>query len=156
MNTDQSLNQSDGGAAAAKNSYTWIVILIVAAPLAILALCFCGAAGMFLLKSSRVPVEPPQSQQAPADDPPASQQLIIDVRTPGEFASGHIRDAINIPYDVIGSRIAEYATRKDQEIVLYCRSGRRSGVALETLNKMGYTRAVNAGGFAELRKKLGP
>lgn len=81
--------------------------------------------------------------------------IIIDVRTAQEFKSGHIKDALNIPYEVIGSKIEAITKDKDSEIVLYCRSGRRSGIALETLKKMGYTQAINAGGYETFRKQLG-
>ena len=81
--------------------------------------------------------------------------LVIDVRTPQEFQSGHIKNAINIPYEVIGFKIKEITDKKDQEILLYCRSGRRSGIALTTLNKLGYTHAQNVGGYEAFKKQLG-
>lgn len=81
--------------------------------------------------------------------------LVIDVRTAQEFQSGHIQNAVNIPYDVIGSRIQGVTQDKDREIVVYCRSGRRSGIALETLKGMGYQNVRNAGGYETLRKQLG-
>ncbi len=68
----------------------------------------------------------------------AAGARVVDVRTPQEFASGHVPGAINIPYDELPGRAAEIgppATR----VVLYCRSGRRSGIAAEALEKAGYT-----------------
>lgn len=81
--------------------------------------------------------------------------LVIDVRTPQEFQSGHIQNAINIPYEVIGFKIKNITDDKDKEILLYCRSGRRSGIALATLNKLGYTQAKNVGGYEAFKKQLG-
>ena len=81
--------------------------------------------------------------------------LIIDVRTPSEYTSGHIDKAINIPYDVIGFKINAVTSEKDREVLLYCQSGRRSGIALKTLKDLGYRNAKNAGGYDALRKKLG-
>lgn len=81
--------------------------------------------------------------------------LIIDVRTPQEFQSGHIKNAINIPYEVIGRKIKQVAEKKDQEVILYCRSGRRSGIALKTLTKLGYANAKNVGGYEAFKKQLG-
>ncbi len=61
---------------------------------------------------------------------------VLDVRTPEEFASGHVPGAVNIPYDQVASRLAEIP--KDKEVVLYCRSGRRAGLAASELEKAGY------------------
>jgi len=71
----------------------------------------------------------------------------IDVRSPEEFSQKHVPDAINIPHDRIGSEISALSLEKDQAIYLYCLSGRRSGIAMETLTAMGYTGVVNIGGL---------
>jgi len=71
----------------------------------------------------------------------------IDVRTPDEFSEKHVPEARNIPYDQIGSGIDALHLKKDQEIYLYCGSGRRAGLAKETLDKLGYTHVVNIGGL---------
>ncbi len=63
---------------------------------------------------------------------------VLDVRSPEEYASGHVPGAVNIPYDQIASRIAEVP--KDKDVVLYCKSGRRAGIAAEVLAGQGYTR----------------
>jgi phage shock protein E len=83
----------------------------------------------------------------------STETLIIDVRTAQEYDSGHIDGALNIPYDVIEARIAEVTTDKDREIVVYCGSGRRSGIALKTLTQMGYKQVVNEGGYEAYRKR---
>ncbi|MGR8949883.1 MAG: rhodanese-like domain-containing protein [Gammaproteobacteria bacterium] len=72
----------------------------------------------------------------------------IDVRTPAEFASGHVKSAINIEFQTIAERIATVTEDKSADIRLYCRSGRRSGVAQETLRKLGYKNVSNEGGYA--------
>lgn len=74
--------------------------------------------------------------------------LWIDVRTPAEYASGHIKDAVNIEFQDIGAKIAAVTSDKDSDIRLYCRSGRRSGVAKQTLVELGYTNVHNEGGYA--------
>jgi len=79
---------------------------------------------------------------AASDDP-----LWIDVRTAQEFSDGHVPQALNIPYDEIAGRIETIAPDKDALIYVYCRSGRRSGIAKETLDGMGYTQVINAGGL---------
>lgn len=83
----------------------------------------------------------------------APRTLWIDVRTPAEYASGHLPGAINIPLDVIEQRIAQHAPDKHAPIALYCRSGRRSGLARDILLKMGYTRVSNEGGYADLVRR---
>lgn len=80
--------------------------------------------------------------------------LLIDVRTREEYESGHIEGAKLIPYEEIGARIGELTEDRNREIALYCRSGRRSGVAQQTLAKMGFKNAVNVGGYQELRARL--
>ncbi|ROS04868.1 phage shock protein E [Sinobacterium caligoides] len=76
-----------------------------------------------------------------------AERIIIDVRTSEEYQAGHLDAAVNVPYDVIAKHIAELADDKNTEIVLYCRSGRRSGVALETLRGLGYVDVTNVGGY---------
>ncbi len=64
--------------------------------------------------------------------------VVIDVRTAEEFAKGHVPGAINIPHDQIASRLADVP--KDKDVVLYCHSGRRAGLAATVLQDHGYTR----------------
>lgn len=73
--------------------------------------------------------------------------LLIDVRTPEEFASGHIAGAQNIPLQELPNRLGELP--QDQPIVLYCRSGNRSGQAMQLLAKAGYDHLYNLGGVIE-------
>lgn len=84
----------------------------------------------------------------------AAKEVIIDVRTPQEFAQGHIEGAINIDHSVIAQEIAKAQVAKDDDVILYCRSGRRSGIAMNQLQKMGYGKAQNFGGLDEARKRL--
>lgn len=85
-----------------------------------------------------------ESPLAPADlaqrlqqpDPP----LVLDVRTPAEFAEGHIPGAVLIPHDQLEGQLATLESARDREIVLYCRSGRRSLLAENVLREHGFTR----------------
>ena len=72
---------------------------------------------------------------------------IIDVRSPDEFASGHIDGARNIPVDEIGGRTDEVG-KPDQPVVVYCRSGMRSAQAKSTLEAAGFTQVYNLGGIS--------
>ena len=78
----------------------------------------------------------------------------IDVRTADEYASGHVSGAVHIPYEEIGVRISEVTADKDALIYVYCRSGRRSSIAEESLRAMGYTNLINAGGYDDLKVAL--
>ena len=69
----------------------------------------------------------------------ASGAKVVDVRTPQEFASGHVPGAINIPFDEIGRRASEIGPASTP-VVLYCRTGRRSGIAAEALQKAGFSK----------------
>lgn len=65
----------------------------------------------------------------------AKGALLLDVRTPDEFAAGHLDGAVNIPVDDLARRLGEVP--REREIVVYCRSGRRSAAAAEVLRGRG-------------------
>lgn len=73
--------------------------------------------------------------------------IILDVRTPEEFESGHIKDAINLPNEMIGEKEIAELPDKEQLIMIYCRSGNRSKQAADKLVKLGYTSIVEFGGI---------
>lgn len=85
----------------------------------------------------------------------AQAAVVVDVRTPGEFAGGHLERAINIPIDELDARLTELDRALDgdrsKKLVVYCASGRRSGIAKDLLEKKGYGAVTNAGGYASLR-----
>ncbi len=83
-----------------------------------------------------------------------AKDVIIDVRTPQEFQGGHIAGALNLPHDSIAQSIAKAKVNKDDRVILYCRSGRRSEVALGTLKGLGYSNIENYGGFEQAQKRL--
>ncbi|HHF3079222.1 TPA: rhodanese-like domain-containing protein [Vibrio diabolicus] len=75
--------------------------------------------------------------------------MIVDVRTPQEFSEGHLDNAVNFPLSELDKHFQ--AVDKDQAIVLYCRSGNRSGQAYQYLQSQGFTNLHNAGGLEELQ-----
>ena len=83
-----------------------------------------------------------------------AKDVVIDVRTEQEFQGGHVEGAINIPHTAIGQDISKAQASKDDHVILYCQSGRRSGLALETLKSMGFSRAENYGGIEQAKLKL--
>ena len=76
-----------------------------------------------------------------------SGYIILDVRTPEEFADKHIPGAINIPNETIGTEEIPELPDKDRLIMVYCRSGNRSKQASEKLATLGYTNIVEFGGI---------
>lgn len=80
----------------------------------------------------------------------ADGALLVDVRTEREYANGHLDGALLIPYQQIVQQFTARDIPKDQPVVLYCRSGNRSGTAERALRQAGYTRLFNAGGFSTL------
>ncbi|MBN1531070.1 MAG: rhodanese-like domain-containing protein [Spirochaetes bacterium] len=75
--------------------------------------------------------------------------LVVDVRTPGEFDAGHYPGAINIPLGEIEAEIQRFG-RADRPVVLYCRSGNRSGRAKAILEERGFTDVTNGGAYRDM------
>ena len=75
--------------------------------------------------------------------------IILDVRTQEEYNEGHIPGAIVISHEEIEARAEEVLTDKDQLILVYCRSGRRSKIAAEALVELGYTNIKEFGGIID-------
>lgn len=80
--------------------------------------------------------------------------IILDVRTPAEFAEKNFPASLNIPVDELEKRINELGD-KNKLILVYCRSGRRSAIAKKTLNDKGYINVVDAGGLDDLIRLSG-
>ena len=78
--------------------------------------------------------------------------LVIDVRSAGEFSSGHLAKAINIPLDEIETALPKRVKDKNQVLLLHCASGMRSGMAKSKLNGMGYMNAFNLGSYGRAEK----
>jgi phage shock protein E len=74
---------------------------------------------------------------------------IVDVRETGEYASGHFAGAINIPLGIIPLRLEEFKSMKGP-IIVYCRSGNRSGMAMNILKQSGLAEVYNGGGLDDM------
>jgi phage shock protein E len=81
--------------------------------------------------------------------------LVIDVRTVGEFNSGHLPNAINIPLDEIEIVLPNRVPDKNQVLLLHCQSGMRSGMAKGKLKTLGYANVFNLGSLARARSIVG-
>jgi rhodanese-related sulfurtransferase len=117
--------------------------------------------------SKSEPAQPPQPAQTaapsrpdPTKDPAAARKLIaegavvLDVRTPEEFADGHLPNATNLPHHRVAASIADVdklvAGDKTKPIVVYCASGGRASQARQALQAAGYSNVVNGGGYDDL------
>src|SRR5450759_269618 len=88
------------------------------------------------------PISHTPESTSPAWDEDA---LFIDARTPGEYASGHVEGALNLPLDRFVQNYASVAPDKSKQIVVYCHSGARSGQAMQFLCQQNYENVVNGG-----------
>lgn len=77
---------------------------------------------------------------------------LVDVRTPSEFASGSVKGAVNIPLDKISGQLSKFKGKKN--IVVFCRSGNRSGQAKSILEKNGFDNVVNGGTWQNVNSAI--
>ncbi len=136
------------GYTSAMSRFAALVSLILALPLA-------GCS------KSESAVPPPAETAKRGKDPAKAREMIatgaivVDVRTPDEFAEGSLPRAANIPIQDFSGRIAEVEKLaggdKTRPIVVYCAVGGRAAKAKQQLEAAGYTQVVNGGGFDDLR-----
>ena len=79
--------------------------------------------------------------------------VLLDVRTPEEYAEGHIPGSVNVPLQSI-DKVASAAADKDKTVFVYCRSGARSSQAVAFMKQMGYTEVHNIGGILDYNGKV--
>ncbi|HEU5395761.1 MAG TPA: rhodanese-like domain-containing protein [Verrucomicrobiae bacterium] len=118
---------------------SWTVFLVVGA-----------AVGVLLILK--------KSGQISARDAAAHLQngaLVIDVRSPDEFQSGHLRQALNLPLDDLAASAPGRLKDKNQVLLLHCLSGMRSGMAQRKLQALGYANVFNLGSLARARQICG-
>lgn len=80
----------------------------------------------------------------------AGESLWVDVRSPEEFAGGHVPGAHNIPYLEVAVTVPKLATDKDTEIRVYCAAGVRAEIAKLQLQAAGYRNVINEGGYTDI------
>ena len=80
--------------------------------------------------------------------------VLLDVREKEEYDEGHIPGAILIPHEEISERAEEVIINKDVQILVYCRSGRRSKIAAEALLELGYTNIKEFGGIIDWQYEI--
>ena len=80
--------------------------------------------------------------------------VLLDVRQADEFNAGHIEGAVLVPHDTIAEKIGTVVPDKDTPVYIYCRSGRRSAIAVKAMKKLGYVDLTDLGGMDEAKKSL--
>lgn len=80
--------------------------------------------------------------------------FLVDVRTPGEFATGHVKGSVNIPLDRIAGELSKFKNKPN--IVVFCKSGGRSSQAKTILEKSGFTNVINGGTWDHVAKFVKP
>ena len=120
------------------------LIIVLSILLSLFGLTACGGENV---KSSTY--EQITAEQAKTIMDTEKDYIIIDARTTEEFAEGHIENAILIPEYEIKDRAEKELPDKEQLILVYCRSGRRSKIASEELVKLGYTNVKEFGGIID-------
>lgn len=103
--------------------------------IALAALLFAGiGAGVYLSQpaaaTNLTPADPTMIERAKN-----GEIILLDVRSPEEFAEGHIPGAINVPHDHIDEYLATLSDHKDKPVVVYCRSGRRADLVIDVLKQ---------------------
>lgn len=106
-----------------------------------------AAAGAQAAVAAGVEIDADTLLQRMAD---GDSMLVLDVRTPEEYAEGHVPGAVNISHTELGERLDEVRAFGDVDIIVYCRSGRRAGVAREELQAAGLTRLLQLQGDMNL------
>jgi phage shock protein E len=82
----------------------------------------------------------------------AAGALVIDVRSTGEYGSGHVANAVNIPLGELTERVPQIAKDKNQVLLVHCLSGGRSAIARLQLRRLGYANAFNLGSLRRARQ----
>lgn len=116
----------------------------------LLLLAGCGQKNEnFTLKEKSIKAEYKKITPTEAMEMMGDDAIILDVRTKAEFDEGHIPNALLIPDTEITQKAEEVLPDKDQTILVYCRSGRRSALAAKELIQLGYTNVYDFGGILD-------
>jgi len=137
------MNLHDGRSTRTHASHPIASLPIASLPIAflaipLLAVCLALAACAPEGEAGAPPSEISQAELLARPGGGASP-LLLDVRTPREYAGGHVPGAVNIPHNELAGRLGELSRGKDKEIVVYCESGKRAGMAATTLRAAGFT-----------------
>lgn len=82
------------------------------------------------------------------------ERVWLDVRTQAEYDQGHLERAVHIPHTEVAEQIADKDIARDDDIYVYCRTGRRAEIAREALQELGFQSVVNVGSLEEARAQV--
>ena len=143
-----------------------LLILVIALVVAVLFLFLRSPASTEIESSTPAQAEPPDPSPNPTQTEPSAPQrltpseaqavmasdasfVLLDVREASEFEEGHIPGAVLIPLNTLGERAPLEILDKDTQIIVYCRSGRRSAEAAQLLTELGFQHVFDLGGILD-------
>lgn len=91
-----------------------------------------------------------QTDQSQLKEAIQSGAFLVDVRTPAEFAMGHVKGSVNIPLDQVANQLSKFKGK--EHIVVFCQSGNRSGRAQAILEQNGIANVINGGGWSSVNR----
>ena len=109
----------------------------------------CGSGESTVEEGEKIMYQQITQEEAKKIMDSGAPHIVLDVREQDEFDEGHIPNAILIPYTEIDAKAEGILTDKDAQILVYCRSGRRSKIAAESLANLGYTNVKEFGGIID-------
>ena len=114
----------------------------------------CGGEGTTTEEGGKIMYQQITQEEAKKIMDSGEEHIVLDVREQDEFDEGHIPNAILIPYTEIDAKAEGILTDKDAQILVYCRSGRRSKIAAESLVNLGYTNVKEFGGIIDWKYEI--
>ena len=114
----------------------------------------CGGGGTTTEEGEKIMYQQITQEEAKKIMDSGEEHIVLDVREQDEFDEGHIPNAILIPYTEIDAKAEGILTDKDAQILVYCRSGRRSKIAAESLVNLGYTNVKEFGGIIDWKYEI--
>ncbi len=119
--------------------------------------CWLAVVALLQLNSGIAEADTISQQQLLQRLDTANAPLVLDVRTPKEFGEGHVPGAVNIPHTELAARLAEVRSGGKDQVVVYCESGRRAGMAEAILRQAGFNNVLHLeGDMAAWRKQRLP
>ncbi|MBS5433381.1 MAG: rhodanese-like domain-containing protein [Firmicutes bacterium] len=122
------------------------IICALIAGILVPLLCACGQAGKNETEAGYMSITAEEAKERMDEE---ADYIILDVRTEEEYAAGHIPGAVLLPDYEVSKKAESLLPDKAQLILVYCRSGRRSKLAAETLAALGYTNVKEFGGIID-------
>ena len=128
----------------------FLILVATAATLSSLLLYGCSNN----TSNDNINVKKISSEEAKSIIDSSNDEIIVDVREKNEYEEGHIKDSILIPLDTLENTIEDIIKDKDSQILVYCRSGRRSAEASKIIKSLGYTNIYDFGGIIDWKYEI--